>query len=440
MADETGEAPGTEEIEILRKKVRDLGHCMEVSAIISSTLDFNELMTLVMEKSKEVMNAEACSLLLYNKETRMLEFRLAICEEACKSDVLRHKVTLKLGEGIAGWVAQHREPLLVRNAAEDPRFFDGADKLTNISTKSLIAVPLIGRTGLIGVAEILNPKQKEFFEEYDLEMFQFFARQVSVALENAVFHRESLEQQRLKQEMEIASAIQRSFLPEEPELRSGRITLRALNISAANVGGDFYDFTEPGPGRAGLMIGDISGKGVSGALYMAKVISDFRYIARSEGSSSVAFDRLGAQMAGAPRGMFLTAAYVIADCATGELEISLAGHPPPILMDSAGVRVLELPAGPPLGIITGAEYTHGTFRLLPGQSIILVTDGAFEAKDLSGRRLGFQSMVSFLRRSAGRDSHIRALVEHVKRFSAGTEMADDLTVAEISFGPEDAGQ
>jgi sigma-B regulation protein RsbU (phosphoserine phosphatase) len=179
----------------LEKKVEDLKTLMDISAIISSTLDFNELITLVMEKAKDVMAAEACSILFYNRDTNKLEFEVAICKEEETSDILKKKITLEMGQGIAGWVAEKLEPLIIKDVKKDNRFYQDADKQTGFITESLIAVPLVGRRGLIGVAEILNPKNKD----YDLEMFQILTKQFAIAIENALFHRESLERERLKQ-------------------------------------------------------------------------------------------------------------------------------------------------------------------------------------------------------------------------------------------------
>jgi len=131
-------------LKAIEKKIEGLKALIEISAIISSTLDFNELITLVMEKAKDFMNAEACSILLYNKETNKLEFDLALCGEESISDILKSKVTLEMGQGIAGWVAEHQTPLIIKDAKTDSRFYPEADRLTCFTTRSLIAVPLVG--------------------------------------------------------------------------------------------------------------------------------------------------------------------------------------------------------------------------------------------------------------------------------------------------------
>lgn len=416
----------------LRKKVKDLSAIMEVSSIISSTLDFNTLMTLVMEKTKDVMNADACSILLYNKDEDTLEFSLALCQDDIHSDILKDKVSLKMGQGIAGWVAQHQKPILVEDAREDSRFFSGADTVTCFVTRSLIAVPMVGRSGLIGVAEIMNPKDKPSFNEYDLEIFQALARQVTIAIENSRFHQESLEREIMKQELEIATVIQESFLPESPVLTRGRITFSAISIPAKNVGGDLYEFTEPGEGKVGVLIGDISGKGISAALYMAKVISDFRYLAHTTASPEDALAKLNDMQSRTPLGMFITACYVVADTTTGVLNMAVAGHPPPILISGDTVEVLDLPKGPPVGILP-VTYPQAVVKMKPGDRMVLLTDGAFDAKDIKGNRLGFEKLVKFVQQNTGEKNMLDAIVKHVNDFSAGAERADDLTIVEIDY-------
>lgn len=425
--------PGMEMPPKFEDRVRAMGTCIEVAAIITSTLDFNELLSLVMEKSKEMMNAQACSILLYNPDTEKLESRLALHEGAGKAETTSDKVDLEMGQGIAGWAAQNQEPVLVVDARKDPRFSKDAEELRSFATKSLIAVPITGRSGLIGVAEIMNPKHKEHFDRFDLEVFQTHTRQVAIAIENARYHEESLKRERLRNELEIAAALQRSFLPEPPVLKKGKISISAVNISAANIGGDFYDFIERPDETLGVVVGDVSGKGISGALYMSKIISDFRYIALTSGTTKEAFERLNARLSRAPRGMFLTATYVMAETHTGRLHISVAGHPPALWLREDGLRVLDAPAGPPLGI-KPAEYPASTLTMKEGDRLIIVTDGAYEARDKNGRLLGFKGLVEFLRVRTGETGILEALVEHIKKFSAGAEMSDDLTVVEIAYG------
>ncbi|MGA2318521.1 MAG: GAF domain-containing SpoIIE family protein phosphatase [Thermodesulfobacteriota bacterium] len=419
-------------LKTIEKKVEDLKTLIEVSAIISSTLDFNELMTLVMEKAKSLMKAEGCSILLHNKETNKLEFDLALCREESVADILKSKVSLDMGQGIAGWVAEHQTPLLIKDAKADSRFYPDADQLTCFTTRSLIAVPLISRSGLIGVAEILNSKEKDFFGDDDLEIFQTLCRQVAIVIENARFYKESVEKEKLRQELEIASVVQKSFLPESPIFKKDHLTLSAINLSATQVGGDLYDFIDLGSNRVGVFIGDVSGKGIYAALYMAKVISDFRNIAPQMGAPEIALNRLNAMLSQAPRGMFLTGIFGIVDLLKGNLSLSVAGHPPFLWLTHGEVRVMNVASGPPLGILP-AEYPSTEISLKKGDRILFLTDGVFEAKDKGGKRIGFEKLVSFVKEHTGEGNLIQKVVDYVNDFSKGLARTDDLTLVELSW-------
>jgi len=419
-----------EQLAGIEKMIADLRMLMDVSSLISSTLDFNELIGLVMEKAKDVMRADACSILLYNRNTGRLEFEVALSTDEAKGETLRKQVTLGLGEGIAGWVAQHLEPVIVGHACQDSRFSKQADSLTGFTTKSMLAVPLVGRTGLIGVAEILNPHGREIFSEYDLEIFQALCRQIAVAMENAVFHRDSLERERLRQELELAATIQKSFLPAEPMFKKGNLRLSGVTFPARHVGGDLYDFDESVEGRVGVLIGDISGKGVSSALFMAKVISDFRYLMHGRDDPGLVLGLLNRQLSDTPRGMFLTAIYAIADAQDGSVKLAVAGHPPFLWLTAEGVSIMQPEAGPPVGIVE-TEFPVTELVLGPGERLIMVTDGVFDVKNRQGLRLGFSAVVEFTTRHAQEDRLVDLLAEFLLGFAEGAEQADDITIVEL---------
>jgi len=429
MAEENIITVSEEYLKRIEKKVEDLKTLMEVSAIISSTLNLSDLMTIVMEKAKAVMDADACSILLYNKDTKKLEFEVALCTDKSVTNVLKKKVTLDIGQGIAGWVAANQKPLFVDDVKNDSRFYREVDRLTGFQTKSLIAVPLIGRSGLIGVAEILNPGKKD----YDMEIFQLLCRQFAISIENAIYHKESIQKERLQQELEIASSIQRSFLPESNFFKLGDITVFAMNISAAKVGGDLYDYIEPVEGKAGVFIGDVSGKGVSAALYMAKIISDFRYIAHMSESPGAVLNKLNLSLSRTPRGMFLTAIYMIADASTGSILVSVAGHPPILWITDGALKVMDVDAGPPIGILP-TDYPLTSLSLKKGDRLLLLTDGVFEAKNEGGERMGFENIVSFIKNNLKEDWLVQKIIDYVSGFSGDAERADDLTIVELRWG------
>ncbi|MBF0537921.1 MAG: serine/threonine-protein phosphatase [Nitrospirae bacterium] len=239
----------------------------------------------------------------------------------------------------------------------------------------------------------------------------------------------------------VSSVLQRGVLPESSVFRRGAIEVFAVNIPAEKVGGDIYDFLEPVEGKVGIFVGDVSGKGVSAATYMAKIIGDFRHKARLEKTPNVALGKLNAGLLKGPRGMFVTAVYIIVDVSTGVLAVSNGGHPPFLLIRDNKVTVIDVPGGPPLGIIT-TEYPMTSMTLQRGDRLLLITDGVFDTKDRAQHRLGFDALVAFLSQAGAsrigqdEDKHnlIDSVICYVNKFSEGTKRrVDDITLVELIY-------
>ncbi|MCG6552343.1 MAG: SpoIIE family protein phosphatase, partial [Candidatus Magnetominusculus sp. LBB02] len=397
----------------IEKKVEDLETIIEVSSIISSTLDYNKLISLIMEKAKHIMQAEACSIMRYDKESNKLVSEFAITGQRVTSNIpLKDSVTFNMGQGIAGWVAERLEPAVIKDVYLDERFYRMDSPLNNFKTKSLIAVPLVGRRGLLGVAMVMNSKDKGHFSDYDAGIFQIFCLQISAAIENSQFYAEAVQMERFRQGLEIASVLQKSFLPDTPAFQKGNLHVSAINIPADKVGGDIYDFIEPVTGSMGILVGDVSGKGISAALYMAKIISDFRYKSKTIELPEVVFNRLNTGLSNSPMGMFLTASYFVVDVETGHFTVSTAGHPPFLWITEAGVKVMEIPSGPPLGILQ-YEYKSSEFTLKTGDRLLVLTDGAFDAKNTDGQRLGFERLAGFVNDNRHKEALVQAVIDYV---------------------------
>ena len=137
---------------------------IRVSCIINSIHDYQQLLTSILQITKEVMDCDAGSLMLYDESSNDLIWHVALGE---KADKLKEMGRLKMGQGIAGWVAEHRESALVEDALHDSRFFRGADTKTGFQTRSVICVPLLLENKLVGVLQALNPLNKKFFNIAD---------------------------------------------------------------------------------------------------------------------------------------------------------------------------------------------------------------------------------------------------------------------------------
>lgn len=169
------------EIAELKRQVERLSLFHEVGKTLASTLDLQKILQTIMEKISDFLQPDTWSLLMLDENTQELYFEIAIGAGASKLKDVR----LKLGEGIAGWVAQSGEPVLVEDVKKDPRFAQKFDELTQTDTRSVVCVPIKGREKILGVIELINCLNKESFRKEDIPILKNLADYAAIALENA---------------------------------------------------------------------------------------------------------------------------------------------------------------------------------------------------------------------------------------------------------------
>lgn len=174
----------TNTLQALERENHKLYETLEVSRILSSSLTLEIVLGTLMEKAKELLDAEASSLMLVETEKQELYFHTV---RGDKSDAVK-KIRLKLGEGIAGWVALEGKPVLVADASDDPRFYKKADQISQFVTRSMMCVPLKVKKKIIGTVQVLNKINNGYFDEADLRIFEILADQAAIAIENARLH------------------------------------------------------------------------------------------------------------------------------------------------------------------------------------------------------------------------------------------------------------
>jgi two-component system, NtrC family, sensor kinase len=165
----------------------------KVNAFISQISNLNRLLDLIMEESKNILEAEASSLLLYDRTEKLLYFQVVTGKKGEKVK----KFKLKMGEGIAGTAAKERKIINIADASKDKRFFEKIDKKSKFKTKSILAMPIVRKKKLIGVLEVLNKKNGKSFNKSDVELMEIISDQAGLAIENAYLYRENLKSARL---------------------------------------------------------------------------------------------------------------------------------------------------------------------------------------------------------------------------------------------------
>jgi diguanylate cyclase (GGDEF)-like protein len=170
-----------EEIAELKRQIERLSLFHEIGKSLASTLDLQKILQTVMEKISDLLQPDTWSLLMLDEATNELYFEIAIGAGADKLKDVR----LKVGEGIAGWVAQNGEPVLVEDVKRDPRFTSRIDELTQMDTRSVVCVPIKGKEKILGVIELINCLGRESFRKADIPILKSLADYAAIALENA---------------------------------------------------------------------------------------------------------------------------------------------------------------------------------------------------------------------------------------------------------------
>ncbi|MCK4251643.1 diguanylate cyclase [candidate division WOR-3 bacterium] len=168
-----------------KQKIQELQALSEIVKAISSSLEPKEILRIIMEKTADLIKAEGWSVLLFDHDKRELVFE-AVAGAAGKKIL---GMRLKVGQGVAGWVARYGQSLIVPDVTKDPRFYSGVDKKTKFTTKSILCAPMVSKDKIIGVVEVVNKVGGEPFTEDDLEIFENLVAHITVALENAAMYR-----------------------------------------------------------------------------------------------------------------------------------------------------------------------------------------------------------------------------------------------------------
>ncbi len=241
-------------------------------------------------------------------------------------------------------------------------------------------------------------------------------------------------------EMASAASIQRAMLP--PPLPqgscAGRLALHAVMRPAREIGGDFYDFFQIGDNRLGIVIGDVSGKGVPASLFMAITRTVIRLVARQDDDLAIGIGRANALLSAEnDSAMFVTLIYGVLDFTTGMLTYCNCGHNPPLVIRGDGAREKLMLTGLPLGVMPDAEYATRAIVLAAGDRLFLYTDGVTEASTEDGAEFGegrLEAAIDELRHSPARNM-VEEIVQRVDAFAAGAPQADDITCLALIYAP-----
>ena len=335
---------------------------------------------------------------------------------------------------LAAEVAGKGMAALVTDAGVDERFAR-AESIVDSGVRSIVAAPLLDSEGSHGMIVLSARQRPKPFGEEDMELLAALASAAALRIRNIELAEETAQRRLLDKELDLARDIQMGMLPKAfPTTRE--VEIAASLRPARTVGGDLYDVVEVGP-HVWFIVGDVSGKGVGAALFMAVTKTLFRAIAPGVASVGDALTRLNRELArDNDRAMFVTAFAARLDRASGTLEYVNAGHNLTYrIQAAAGPGTLPGPVDPALGAVEGHEYRTSVVKLEPGDALVAYTDGVIEARNAAGAELSVGGLESYLSGcvGAGAEAIVRGLVERVEEFAGAVPQYDDVTVLVLRY-------
>ncbi len=310
-----------------------------------------------------------------------------------------------------------------------------------------LAVPIegdggIGKVGLLVVADKESRTGIGPFAASDRRALSLFANQAAIALTNANLHRQALEKERLEREVELAAEIQRNILPSDmPSV--GCFETVGWSRPSRQVGGDYYGSLQLKGSRRGMVVADVTGKGMPAALLVSTLDSALRLLVDdsrpgSEGvgveTSAELFERLNKHIVeSSASNRFITLILVEVDPQSRSVRYVNAGHNPGLLVRRSGEVTPLGASGLPLGLLPGSTYRVDEVEMAPGDLICLYSDGITECESVADEEYGQERLEAFLRERRDRplSEIVRAIDDEVSRFGAGLPQGDDQTVVLI---------
>jgi sigma-B regulation protein RsbU (phosphoserine phosphatase) len=398
----------------------------EVSREMSSILDLHPLLDKIADLLKKVIDYEIFGIYLMDPVSGDLILRNT---RGWSAESIRRYSRVRRGEGLYWKAIQERHTFIVEDTSGQPSYLpkqthDGRELATQIN------VPLVTKDRPIGVMTLEGNQACCIDAEHE-RVLNTLANQIAIAIESAQLYEEILSRERkLESDLQLARELQRSMLPDEPPSIPG-FELGSVYLPADNLGGDFYDFLRLPEGRTGIVIADVSGKGVAAAMTMAASRGAVRSASEHGAQPSALLHAANRRLfRDIKRNVYITACYGVLDPAKGSFAYASAGHFPPLLVRESG-EVLYLEAGGTiLGMFDGVGYEEETLQLRSGDSVCFYTDGIIDAFNVNDEPFGEERLENLLKtiHRLPATEIVRRLVSSVHDFAQGRGQHDDMTV------------
>ena len=411
----------------------------EIGREFAAILNLDELLTRIATLTRRLVDYRTFGILLLNEERQELEMKVAV-RYGDKVTVPR----MKLGTGLVGYSALHKETVLVPDVSKDPRYI----KLVE-DARSELVIPLLLQDRCIGVFDLESP-ELDAFKKSDAEILTLLASQAAVAIENARLYQTIRDNEaRIEKELRFAQQVQEALLPTELPKRLKGVDVAARLAPARELGGDLYDFLSPEPNSFVVAVGDVSGKGVPAALYSAFVgelvrsrTFRRRYAPERFGPAGVLASMNTILNERQLESYYCTLCYAVFDLKRRQVVLANSGLPYPIRLrktdrppdTDTAPESIEL-AGVPLGSFPGSTYDELTLDLQAGDLFVFCSDGVFEANDLLLREFGSARLMKVIEEVKDRPAKqiVDAIFAAVQEFRGEAQPNDDMTAVAVKI-------
>jgi len=310
------------------------------------------------------------------------------------------------------------------------------EKQKLMHAKVVLSVPMFLQDRLVGFINVGQKMSGKVYSQEDISLLATVAGQAAIAIENSRLHKSEIDQQRVKEEMDLARKIQQGLFPKSNPDISG-LDIAGISVPALSVGGDYYDFIQLSPNKILAVVADVSGKGMSAALYMSKVQGMVQLAAHIYSTPKEMLTNINRRIFdGMDRKSFITMILALFDMKKKEVRICRAGHNKALFGTNGKIKFLE-GGGIGLGLERGPvfEDTIEEVRIpiKPDSLFLFYTDGITEAMNEKNQQLGETAIVDLLKtkRDLSAESIQHAILTKVEKFRGSAEQHDDVTMVVV---------
>jgi len=339
---------------------------------------------------------------------------------------------IQVSKSIINMALDKNSAILTYDAQSDPRF-RMQDSIIKSNTHSAMCVPLWNNKEIIGIVYSDRIYFLDQFSEEDLKLLTLLSNLAAVKIENAKLFEEAIEKEKIEKELELAAQIQKDLLPRENP-KCEKFETAGSNIPCHQVGGDYYDFITIDPCHLGIIIADVSGKGVSASLLMASL----RGALHSEVHPQYKLEDMAAKLnnfvhRSSAINRFITFFFCELNRESGELRYINAGHNPPLILNRKGeIHRLES-CGLCLGVFPSVSYQAKKVTLNPGDVALLFTDGITESQNKGKEEFTEERLINILKKHSNLSAQklLEKIFDEIDSFISGADQTDDMTLVTI---------